>query len=93
MPAIGSLAHFFTAGDLTCVISEVYISEDEELRFNGHYWPIFDIGFDPENIMNNNHWVLELQYRGFKAVVNNDIASMQNALTCAVICCVVSYPP
>lgn len=60
--ACGSVAKFIDVGDLTCIISETLISEDELNSFNINAWPILDVGFDPETNVDNCSWSLELQY-------------------------------
>lgn len=66
--ACGSVAKFIDAGDLTCIISEAFVSKDELDSFNANRWPILDVGFDPETNIDNCNWSLELQFRTQKAV-------------------------
>ena len=67
--ACGSIAHFFNPGDLTCIISESYLSDQDMSHYCEDTWPIIDIGFDPETNVNNRSWKTELQYHSKKIML------------------------
>ncbi len=68
--ACGSIAHFFNPGDLTCIISESFLSVQSLSLYCEDAWPIIDIGFDPETNTNNRNWKIELQYHSKKIKLN-----------------------
>lgn len=70
--ACGSIAHFFNSGDLTCIISESYLTAKNLSLYGEDAWPIIDIGFDPETNTNNQYWKIELQYHSKKIMLNEN---------------------
>ncbi len=58
----GSLAHFLQKGDITCIIAESYSDTDAVARYRDDVYPIFDVGFDPQNNVDNSRANLNLQY-------------------------------
>jgi aspartate 1-decarboxylase len=65
----GSLAHFLQKGDITCVIAESYNDEDMTRKYRNDEYPIFDVGFNPQDNSDNSHANLNLQY--FSHTVKN----------------------
>lgn len=83
--ACGSLSKFLNVGDLTCIISEAFLSKDELDRFNHDGWSIIDVGFDPNNNSDNHNFSIELQYRNRKEqltknYIKDDILSYRRKL-------------
>lgn len=66
----GSLAQYLSVGDLTCIISETTVDEEEVSAFENDKWPIFDVGFNPETNNANHEWLVELQYCSYKHICN-----------------------
>ena len=58
----GSLTKFLSAGELTCVIAEFYHPESYMDAYYHEHFPIFDLGFDPQNNYDNSRGNLNLQY-------------------------------
>ena len=67
----GSLAQYLSEGDLTCIISETTVDEEEVNAFEKDQWPILDVGFNPETNNDNHRWMVELQYFGYKYTCGN----------------------
>lgn len=70
--ACGSIAHFFNPGDLTCIISESFLSVHNLRLYCEDAWPIIDVGFDPQTNTDNHNWRIELQYHSKKIKLNEN---------------------
>ena len=62
----GSIAKFLDVGDLTCLITEMYLDDDQFNQYKNDEIPIFDLGFDPETNKDNSESCLDIQYLGRK---------------------------
>lgn len=51
--ARGSLASFLNEGDLTCLITQTILNQEELLLYKNNTYPIFDLGFDPQTNKDN----------------------------------------
>ena len=58
----GSLTQFLEVGDLTCIIGEAYLSEEEMNMYKRDELALFDLGFDPQNNKDNTLFRLDMQY-------------------------------
>ena len=61
----GSLKKFLKIGEMTCVIAEVYNSDEKMNEYRENKYPIFDLGFDPKTNKDNLCGALDLQYFSF----------------------------
>ena len=70
----GSIAKFLDVGDLTCLITEMYLDDEQFNKYKNDEIPISDLGFDPETNKDNSKACLDIQYLGrkFKDVKIND---------------------
>jgi len=64
--ARGSIAKFLSQGDLTCLISNTVLNEEELKSYINNKLPIFDLGFDPKTNKNNDESRLDIEYRSEK---------------------------
>ena len=62
----GSLTQFLKKGDLTCLIAECYMDEKTFKDYKNDEYAIFDLGFDPQNNIDNTKSTLDLQYYSHK---------------------------
>lgn len=62
----GSIAKFLEVGDLTCLITEMYLDDEQFNQYKNDEIPIFDLGFDPETNKDNSESCLDIQYLGRK---------------------------
>ena len=62
----GSLSHFLSKGDLTCLIAECYMDEKTFNDYQNDKYAIFDLGFDPKNNTDNSESTLDLQFASHK---------------------------
>lgn len=62
----GSIAKFLDVGDLTCLITEMYLDDEQFNQYKNDEIPIFDLGFDPETNKDNSESCLDIQYLGRK---------------------------
>lgn len=62
----GSLTKFLDVGDLTCLITEMYLDDAQLSMYEENKIPIFDLGFDPLTNKDNSKSSLDIQYLGNK---------------------------
>lgn len=62
----GSIAKFLDVGDLTCLITEMYLDDEQFEKYKENKIPIFDLGFNPATNKDNTESCLDIQYLGNK---------------------------
>lgn len=62
----GSISKFLDVGDLTCLITEMYLDDEQFSQYQKNEIPIFDLGFDPKTNKDNSESSLDIQYLGKK---------------------------
>ena len=62
----GSVAKFLDVGDLTCLITEMYLDDEQFSKYKEDKIPIFDLGLDPATNKDNSESCLDIQYLGNK---------------------------
>lgn len=70
----GSLTKFLNINDLTCLIAECYLNNEELNNYHSGNFPIVDIGFDPISNYDNRTYNICLQFRN-KSMNNVSILS------------------
>lgn len=58
----GSVSKFLDIGDLTCIITEMYLDDKQFNMYKDDKIPIFDLGFDPSTNKDNKEACLDIQY-------------------------------
>ena len=69
------LTKFLNINDLTCLIAECYLNNEELSNYHSGNFPIVDIGFDPISNYDNRNYNICLQFRN-KSMNNVSISSM-----------------
>lgn len=76
----GSLAKYLLKGDLTCIISETFVSKEDKRKYREGKWAIIDIGFDAQSNMDNKNYTIELQYYDSKKKVMDNTNDLCDAI-------------